>query len=127
MNFFKKSDIAVLLCVLLISGAAFFLIRTLVPSSPACAEIYLGRELVRTVNLARPVPGRFSIDGCPEVVFEVYEDGSIAFVSSDCPDKICVHTGRLSHPWESAACIPNLVFVRLSAGNNGDGPDVISG
>ena len=42
----------------------------------------------------------------------VYTDGRIRFAEADCPDKICVLTGKLSMVGESAACLPNGVLIK---------------
>ena len=44
-----------------------------------------------------------------------YEDGSFAFVESDCPDKVCIKEGRLKQPYHYAACLPNMVVVTIEA------------
>ncbi len=47
------------------------------------------------------------------VVFHQYEDGSIGFESSDCPDKVCIRSGKLSHVGSSAACLPNKIILKI--------------
>jgi hypothetical protein len=49
------------------------------------------------------------------------QDGAVGFVSSDCPDKVCIHFGFLRTPGQSAVCLPNKVVVRVAL-NNGDTP-----
>lgn len=64
-------------------------------------KLYLGQPVVQ-----------FSLVTKPSVVFETTPDRGIAFVDSDCPDKVCVHTGVLKSPNSMAACLPNhLVLV----------------
>ena len=41
----------------------------------------------------------------------------IAFISSDCPDKVCIHNGWLSREGEQAICLPNRVSVTLTDGS----------
>lgn len=48
-----------------------------------------------------------------EVKIEKYRDGSIAFVHSDCPDQVCVHSGKLSREGDMAACLPNGLLIEL--------------
>ena len=130
MKFVKKSDILSLFFLLAIASAAFFLWRAGAEGIPARAEIYLGSELKAEIDLTSPIPRRFSIAERPEVVFEVFSDGSIAFVQSDCPNKICIRSGRLKIPGTVAACIPNLLFLKIApaAGFGGvDYPDAVSG
>ena len=39
------------------------------------------------------------------------KDHKIHFLQSDCPDKICIHSGYLSKDLDMAACIPNRTAV----------------
>lgn len=41
------------------------------------------------------------------------ESGHARIADSPCPDKLCVHMGRLAGPGQWAACLPNRVFVRI--------------
>lgn len=40
------------------------------------------------------------------------ENGKGAIVQSSCPNKICVHTGWIERPCQSAICIPNRIILR---------------
>jgi hypothetical protein len=76
------------------------------------AEIAVDGQLRATVALSEN--GLFVPDGLPAVQIAV-RDGTVGFVRSDCPDKICVHTGFLSIPGQSAVCLPNRVVVRVTS------------
>ena len=55
-----------------------------------------------------------------------FENGRIRVLEADCPDKVCVVTGWLSRPGQTAACVPGRLMVRIIA-DKGDGgvlPDV---
>jgi hypothetical protein len=41
------------------------------------------------------------------------EPGAISFYSSNCPDQICVRTGKLTKPGQVAVCLPGKVSVRI--------------
>ena len=89
-------------------------------NAPVCEIVYDG-QLVRTVPLDQD--GVFSIDELPNVVFEAKE-GEIAFIRSDCPDKVCILSGYLHTPGQMAACLPNRVAIRIASGS-GETPDVV--
>lgn len=42
-------------------------------------------------------------------------DGQVRFVSSPCPNKLCIHTGWLSQGGEVAICLPNKVSLQILA------------
>ena len=69
---------------------------------------------------------RFSLPDKPNVVFEV-KDGKIRIAESDCPDKICVHTGFIKKPMQTSVCLPNAVSVRIVGGDSEDEVDMVVG
>ena len=56
----------------------------------------------------------------------VVSDGQAAVLASDCPDQICVRTGRIHRPNQAVICVPNRVVVRI-VGNIGADIDGGSG
>lgn len=48
------------------------------------------------------------------------ENGRIRFEQATCPDQICVHTGWISNPGQTAACLPARVLIRLEGTATGD-------
>jgi hypothetical protein len=55
----------------------------------------------------------------------VIQDGTVEVVSSPCPQKICIKTGRISKPGQWIACLPNRVFISIR-GREKEQPDAIS-
>lgn len=44
-------------------------------------------------------------------------DGAARVAASDCPDQVCVRTGWLSRPGETAACVPAGILLRIDGEN----------
>jgi hypothetical protein len=59
-----------------------------------------------------------------ETVVEI-ADGAVRVISSPCPEKICIKTGRISKPGQWIACLPNRVFISIR-GKRSEQPDAIS-
>ena len=58
--------------------------------------------------------GEYSIvSGEYHYVLQV-ENGEAAVTYSDCPDKVCVRSGRIYHSGESIVCIPGHLVVTVS-------------
>jgi hypothetical protein len=55
----------------------------------------------------------------------VMGDGGVQVVSSPCPEKICVKTGKISKPGQWIACLPNRVFISIR-GRRSEQPDAVS-
>ncbi|MBK5246285.1 MAG: NusG domain II-containing protein [Peptostreptococcaceae bacterium] len=127
MKFFKKTDLIVIIILLIISATVYLTYNYLAQGEEAKAEIYLGSKLMKTVNLSTGENYSFSIPGKENVVFHLYEDGSIAFEKSDCPDQICVNSGKLHIVGQSAACLPNALILKIVPRNgyNNNQNDVV--
>ncbi len=101
----KRGDI-ILIAVLLITVAICFLFK----GSASSATVYVDGKIYKELSLSEPC--EFSVNNVTVKV----ENGTVAFVDSDCKDKKCVKSGRLSKNGETAACLPNRVVIVLSGG-----------
>ena len=124
MKFFKKSDLIILLIIVVVSISAWTVYKKVFSKKSAKAEIYYNNQLVETVDLNTGVDKTFSIPQDKDVIFHLYKDGSIAFEESDCPDKICIKTGKLKTVGETAACIPNKIFIKIVPEGRRDNDDL---
>jgi len=113
MKFLKKTDILIVLAIVLIGIGSWTIYNYTYASKPAKAEIYYKSELVKTIDLHTGIDTTFSIPQNEHVVFHIYKDGNIRFEKSDCPDKICVKSGNLKSVGEAAACLPNEIFLKI--------------
>ncbi|NLO48718.1 MAG: NusG domain II-containing protein [Clostridiales bacterium] len=126
MKYAKKSDILVI-ALIAAAGLLFFLLyRFLLAEKGTYAEIYYRSELVKRIDLDHVRDSTFSIPQCPQVVFRLYNNGGIAFLKSDCPDKLCINSGKLHLSGQFAACLPNRILVKIVSSEK-DEPDIIIG
>jgi hypothetical protein len=128
MKFAAKRDIIIVGCVAAIGLLLFFITSGTVGKAGSYAEIYYKSQLVKTVTLSEGIEESFSLDKLPNVVFHLYDDGSIAFIESDCPDKICIRSGKLHLVGQTAACLPNEVYIKVvSVQKDLNAPDLVVG
>ena len=113
MKFFKKTDIIIIAGIIAVSVAAWGIYHFAFAGDRVKAEIYYYSELVKTVELTPGADRTFSIPQNAHVIFHQYKDGSIAFVESDCPDKVCIHAGKLRTAGQFAACLPNGIVMKI--------------
>ena len=118
-SFAVKSDLIIILVIGLAAFAVFMLLGR--GKETGYAEIVYNNEVIGRLDLTED--GIYSPEGF-DVTFEV-RDGAAAFVSSDCPDKICVNTGFISRQGQSAVCLPNRLTLRIAGGEAG--ADVYTG
>lgn len=62
----------------------------------------------------------FSLESNGYCLTVIVNDGTVSVVSSDCPDKICVTTGKISEPGQAIICIPARVVIEISEGGESD-------
>ena len=81
------------------------------------AELWIDGKMVRSIYLPQAADEEISLaEYGKEVLLEV-KNHRIAFISSDCPDKVCIHNGWLAREGEQAVCLPNRVSVILTDGS----------
>lgn len=129
MKFARKSDIIIIACLVAAGLLSMLLYNTVFGKSGAYAEIYYESKLVKTVKMTEGKDEDFSLPQVPKVVFHLFTDGSIAFVESDCPDKVCIKSGHLHLVGQFAACLPNQLYMKIVAADPADtgAPDIIIG
>jgi hypothetical protein len=116
----KRYDIIIILIIMVISFTSWIIYQSFMTNQIAKAEIYYQSRLVKTVDLKLGVEKYFSIDENKNVLFHLFSDGSICFEESNCPNKLCVKTGRISKPGQFAACIPNHILLKIVPADDGD-------
>ena len=77
--------------------------------------IDLDNDSVFTLAMVLGVPE----SAVPRVVFEVTA-GAIAFISSDCPDLLCVNMGWQDRDGGFAACLPNRLLFYIEYKESSD-------
>ena len=102
-----------LLAAALILIAVFFVMRQL--SGPeAWALISIDGEAVQEINLNTAPDQQINLSEYGvNVVLEI-QDHRIHFLSSDCPDHLCIGFGWLDSELQSAVCMPNRVAVTIN-------------
>ncbi|MBR5571433.1 MAG: NusG domain II-containing protein [Oscillospiraceae bacterium] len=125
----KKWDIAVVIIVLLLSGAVAlgFYGPKLHQEDGLSAVISIGGEVTERIDLHR-LDGETHLTVEGECTLEVLlsADGA-AVTASDCPTQDCVHTGHISRPGQSIVCLPGQVVIHLEGASSDDAPDIVVG
>lgn len=103
----NKKEIIILVCIIAMCGL-FLLGLRLTRTESVHASVYYRGEKIKTVSLGKDEI--ITIDANLLVTLAV-EDGTIRFVNSQCPDKICEGFGRLSQAYEYAICAPAGITV----------------
>ena len=102
---FKKQDL-ILIAVVLAAAALLFLGTKLMHKSPA--------EVVETLDLAKDQ--ELTIDGASGGTNHlIIKDGEVWVSEATCPDKICVHQGKIHMDGEIIVCLPNKMTAQIKS------------
>ena len=114
----KKADIVliVLLFVLSLLPLAKF-----GRPEPACyAEIRQAGKVIERIRLTghtgvTELTTTYKTDGQEKHNHIRIENEYIAVTDADCPDKICIQTGSISHAGEIIACLPHQLIIEIKS------------
>lgn len=102
----RTGDFVIAACVLLL--AALIWVFPLLGERGAYAAVEQNGEDVAELSLSEERELRIS--GCTVRV----ENGAVYVAESDCPDRVCVRTGKISKEGETVICVPNKISIRIS-------------
>lgn len=110
--FIKKSEI-IIIALIFAASLLFLFFKNLNSANTdrLNAVIYVGGEKYEQIDLLNEDQKReIKISAKLNVLIEVWQ-GGIKFVSSECPDKICIKAGDLTKHGDTAACLPADVAI----------------
>ena len=120
-----KRDIILVLSMVIIAAAAFLIINFAVKKDGSYAVIKVDGKVIKTLDLNS---GETTIEvngyqgGVNKVV--IY-DGKVSMTEADCPDELCVKTGKISRVGETIVCLPHRVVVEIKGSPDDDSIDSV--
>ena len=120
-NKLKFGDFIIIGVVLVMAGALAAALAFHSSGDKLYAEVWQNDKLIERVALTDSTDKTIDLDGHNVIVLH----GKTAEIqSADCPDQVCVRTGRLTRAGQVAVCLPNRVILKLT-GTSTDGIDAI--
>ena len=113
-----KKDL-ILLLIVLFAGVVGIIIMNSADAGKS-AEIIVDGKTTETISLDENFEKE--VNG----VVICCENKEIYVKNSDCPDNVCVRSGKISKSGESIICAPNRVAIKID-GKKGNLPDAITG
>ena len=120
-----KRDIILVLSMVIIAAAAFLIINFAVKKDGSYAVIKVDGKVIKTLDLNS---GETTIEvygyqgGVNKVVIN---DGKVSMTEADCPDELCVKTGKISRVGETIVCLPHRVVVEIKGSPDDDSIDSV--
>lgn len=109
-----KKDL-IILAAIVIFALLLILLLNFNSNKSVKAVITVNGEAVREINLYTAENETITLGNGVEILVE---NGKIGFLKSECPDKICIKSGMLSHAGEAAACLPHKTVISLEGENS---------
>ena len=104
----KKRDIILIVSVLLIALALLLVVEMTQEEGARVVVKVDGQEIAEYSLTAN---GTYDLNGGTNIL--VIEDGRAWLTDANCPDKLCVHQGKISRTGEVITCLPNKLTVTV--------------
>jgi len=117
----KKGDKIVIYIVsilLALSVISIIFFKFFVKSENAVAAIKQNGKIIEKVDLSKVKEKKelkINYNDKDHKGYNIIEidKGSIRFIDADCPDKVCIKSGVLKKPGETAACLPHKLIITI--------------
>ena len=102
----KKDFIFIFIVLAAVASAALFL---RFPKNPDTVKVLVDGELFGEYSLSEN--REISVNGTNLIKIE---NGEAYMFSATCPDKLCIHQGKIGKTGKSIICLPNRVSVEVN-------------
>ena len=104
----KKRDIILIASILIVALTAFLLVELSKEEGARVVVAVDGKEIA-TYSLS--VSGTYPLNDGSNIL--CIENGVAYLTDANCPDKLCVHQGKISKTNEVITCLPNKLTVTV--------------
>lgn len=110
-----RADLLLIAGLLAASLAAYALMQLFVKKEGVYAVVKVDGRIVHQLTLKETA--QLSVAGYQGGSNMIVVDGSSVYMKeADCPDKICVHTGKISRTGETIVCLPHRIVIEITGG-----------
>lgn len=105
-------DLILAVSIILIAGG-FYIGNRIMNRKPAViVEVTVDGIVVEELDLSKD--GEFVINGYNGGTNTlIIEDGQAYISDATCPDKVCIHQGKVNRSGEMIVCLPNLMIAKI--------------
>lgn len=108
----KKRDLLLVMGILVIAGG-LYLGNLIINKKPAVIiEVSVDGTVVERLDLSKDT--QITIDGYTNGTNHlVIQNGEVYIDDASCPDKVCIHQGKINKSGELIVCLPNLMIAKV--------------
>lgn len=112
----RKTDIWLLAVILSVAVIMTVVIQIRIKKPGETAVVTVDGKVVKELPLSRDTK-EIEIEGYQGGINRiVVSEGWVYMSYADCPDELCVHTGRIRNTGETIVCIPHRVVIEIKGG-----------
>ena len=104
----KKRDIILIASILAVAIALFLIVEL---TKEEGAGVTVKVDGVKVAEYSLSADGTYPLNGGTNIL--VIENGKAYLSDANCPDKLCVHQGKISRTGETITCLPNKLTVTV--------------
>lgn len=104
----KKRDIILIASILAVAIALFLIVEL---TKEEGAGVTVKVDGVKVAEYSLSTDGTYPLNGGTNIL--VIENGKAYLSYANCPDKLCVHQGKISMTGETITCLPNKLTVSV--------------
>ncbi|WP_313340675.1 NusG domain II-containing protein [Sedimentibacter sp.] len=124
----NKYDVALILVIIAVN--VLILIygsNNMIQETEKIAYVYSNNELVGRYTLTDDYETEFKVENEKGTGYNTVriEDGKIWIHEATCPDKICLHQGKIHNGGEVIVCLPNRFMIQIKGSTDNSDPDDI--
>ncbi|MCI9148488.1 MAG: NusG domain II-containing protein [Hungatella sp.] len=98
---------------IILAAAAFYIGNRIINRAPAViVEVSVDGVISQEIDLSKD--GEYIIQGYSNGSNTlVIENGQAWIADATCPDKVCIHQGKINRSGEMIVCLPNLMIAKI--------------
>jgi hypothetical protein len=104
----KKRDIILIASILAVAIVLFLIVEL---TKEEGAGVTVKVDGVKVAEYSLSADGTYPLNGGTNIL--VIENGKAYLSDANCPDKLCVHQGKISMTGETITCLPNKLTVSV--------------
>ncbi len=116
---FQRRDALFLIILAIVLLAAFVILFFFIGETGSYATITVNGEEYGRYSLLQNQEIEITVDGSICNVAAI-EDGSIRMEDANCPDKLCIHQGKIHRSGESIVCLPNRIAITIESSTDSE-------
>ena len=123
----RKNDLLLVVFLLFLAAAIYTFLLPKDGAGDYSYEIRRDAAVLHTIKVSElKTNAQFSITTeHGKVIVDLDPAGGASIISSPCPDKLCIHQGRISKIGQTVLCLPEKVLVTVTGNRKEGEPDAV--